>query len=214
MAPRAVISWSGGKDSCLALLRSGDAYDLVGMLTMFNEDGSRSRSHGLRPEIVAAHAERLGVSSLTGRASWDTYTTEYVRVLGGAIGLGATHVIFGDVMGDAHRQWNASVCAAHGLTPIMPLWGEPTGTLVREFLDRGGAARFVTVRAPLDIGWLGRPLTLDAVTALGTLGADPCGELGEYHTLVTDCPRFSSPLPIACGRQVQHGDCWAIDVTI
>src|SRR5512146_3190943 len=100
MKPRAAISWSGGKDCCTALLRAQADYDVVAMLTMFTEDGQRSRSHGLRPDIVAAHAARLGVTSLTGRGSWDTYTDEFGRLLASAARLGVSHVIFGDIMGD------------------------------------------------------------------------------------------------------------------
>jgi diphthine-ammonia ligase len=51
LKPRTAISWSGGKDSYLALHRSRSAYDVVAMVTMFNEDGTRSHSHGLQPEI-------------------------------------------------------------------------------------------------------------------------------------------------------------------
>src|SRR6478672_11911985 len=97
--PRAAISWSGGKDCCTALLRTHDDYDVVAMLTMFDEAGARSRSHGLRPEVIAAHAERLRLHSLTGRCSWNTYTDEYGRLLQSAAALGVTHVIFGDIMG-------------------------------------------------------------------------------------------------------------------
>ena len=56
-----------------------------------------------------------------------------------------THVVFGDIMGDTHREWNERVCARNGLTPVMPLWAQPTLLLVREFIARGGDARFVTV---------------------------------------------------------------------
>ena len=72
--PRAAISWSGGKDCCTALLRAHHDYDIAAMVTMFAEDGERSRSHGLRPDVIAAHAQRLGVPSLTGRCSWSSYT--------------------------------------------------------------------------------------------------------------------------------------------
>ena len=117
MKPRAAISWSGGKDCCTALLRAAPAYDVVAMITMFNENGERSRSHGLRPQVVDAHAGRLGVTRLSGRCSWQTYTAEYIKVLEQVLALGVTHVIFGDIMFDAHRAWNEQVCAGHGLDP-------------------------------------------------------------------------------------------------
>jgi diphthine-ammonia ligase len=213
--PRAAISWSGGKDCCTALLRTCRDYDIVAAITMFAEDGERSRSHGLRPDVIAAHAERLCVRSLTGRCSWSTYTEEYVRVLGSAADAGITHVIFGDIMGDAHRAWDERVCAAHGLTPVLPIWGESTRTLVEEFIASGSTAVIVTARAAhLDQSWLGRTITLDAVRELEQLGVDPCGELGEYHTLVTGTPLFNAPLDLALGARELHSECWALDVSI
>lgn len=213
--PRAAISWSGGKDCCTALLRASRDYDIVAMITMFAEDGARSRSHGLRPDVIAAHAQRLGVFSLTGRCSWATYTDEYVRALASAKALGVTHVIFGDILGDAHRVWDERVCTAHGLTPVLPIWAESTRTLVEEFIASGSAAMIVTARAAqLDESWLGRTITLDAVRELEQLGVDPCGERGEYHTLVTSSRLFSAPLEVTMGVREMHGDCWALDVSL
>jgi uncharacterized protein (TIGR00290 family) len=213
--PKAAISWSGGKDCCLAMLRAGDSLDIVAMVTMFNEDGGRSRSHGLRPDVVAAHAARLGLEEFSARCSWDTYTDEYIATLARLAQRGITHVVFGDIVGDAHREWNERVCRAHGLTPVMPLWAQPTAGLVREFIALGGEARLVTVRVPpLDQSWLGLALTEETVRRLESIGVDPCGEFGEYHTVVTGCPRFSSPLTMVTGERVQRGDCWALDVSI
>ena len=213
--PRAAISWSGGKDCCTALLRVHRDYDVVAMITMFAENGGRSRSHGLQPDLIAAHARRLGIRNLTGRCSWSSYTDEYVRVLGEAAAIGISHVIFGDIMGDAHRAWDERVCAAHGLTPVLPIWGESTRALVEEFIATGSTALIVTARAAhLDASWLGRTITLDAVRELEALGVDACGELGEYHTLVTDTPLFGAPLDLSLGAREMQSECWALDVVL
>jgi len=210
--PRAAISWSGGKDCCTALLRTHSEFDVIATLTMFAEDGERSRSHGLRPDVIAAQAERLGMTSISGRCSWATYTDEYVRMLGAAVTLGVTHIIFGDIMGDAHRAWDERVCAAHGLTAVLPLWGESTRTLVEEFIGSGSAAVIVTARAAhLDQSWVGRGITIEAVRELEALGVDPCGEYGEYHSLVTSTPLFTAPLDVSFGVREMHSDCWTID---
>jgi diphthine-ammonia ligase len=213
--PRAAISWSGGKDGCTALQRVRSGFEVVAMITMLDEHGTRSRSHGLRPEVIAAQAERLGLHWLTGNCTWDTYTVEFCDVLRRLNEYGITHVIFGDIMFASHRAWNERVCATGKLTPVLPLWGEPTDRLLHEFLESGGDARLVTVRADcLDESWLGRRLTADLVPELQRRGVDPCGENGEYHTLVTNSPLFSSPLPIvAHGHVLKHG-CWALDVSL
>ncbi|HWV93749.1 MAG TPA: diphthine--ammonia ligase [Vicinamibacterales bacterium] len=211
--PKAAISWSGGKDCCLAMLRAWNSFHVVAMVTMFNEDGGRSRSHGLRPAILAAHAARLELEEFSARCSWDTYTDEYIATLARLPERGITHVVFGDIMGDGHREWNERVCRAHGLTAIMPLWAQPTDQLVREFIALGGEARLVTVREPLlDRSWLGLTLTEETVRRLESIGVDPCGEFGEYHTIVTNCPRFSSPMAVVTGESVRRGDCWALDM--
>jgi uncharacterized protein (TIGR00290 family) len=206
--PKAAISWSGGKDCCLAMLRAWDSFDIVTMVTMFNEDGSRTRSHGLRPAMVAAQAARLELKEFSGRC-WDTYTDEYIATLALLPECGITHVIFGDIVGDGHREWNERVCRAHRLTPAMPLWAQPTAHLVREFIALGREARLVTVKAPpLDRSWLGLTLTEETVGHMESIGVDPCGEFGEYHTIVTHGPRFSSPLAVVTGEVVRRGDCW------
>jgi uncharacterized protein (TIGR00290 family) len=210
--PRAAVSWSGGKDGCLALLRAAETHHVVAMVTMFGEDGSRSRSHGLRPEVIAAQAARLGIPCHTATCTWPTYTDRFVALLAALEQHDVTHVIFGDIIGDSHRVWNERVCAARGLTPVMPLWGEPTHDLAREFIARGGQARLVTVRPPqLDDSWLGLALDGALIERLISVGADPCGELGEYHTVVTNCPAFSAPLILQPGRRVTSSGCYALD---
>lgn len=213
--PRAAISWSGGKDCCLALMRAAESYEIVAMVTMFGEDGTRSRSHGLTPAVIRAQAERLRVPVYIERCSWQTYTDQYIALLAQVKQNDVTHVIFGDILGETHREWNERVCARHELTAVMPLWGESTLLLAQDFIARGGEALLVTVRPPmLDETWLGKTLDLEMLTRLQSVGADPCGELGEYHTVVTNCPAFSCPLVLTSGRQVLSNGCFAIDFAV
>jgi uncharacterized protein (TIGR00290 family) len=215
MKPRAAVSWSGGKDSYLALHRSRASYDVVALITMFDHEGTRSRSHGLRPQILEAQADRLGLPICKGRASWTTYEDGYMRALLDARALGISHVIFGDIMYDSNREFPERVCAASGLVAVEPLWGEPTDQLYREFVLTGADARIVTVKdSVLDASWLGRRLTLDLLDDLRAAGADPCGEHGEYHTVVVDAPTFSSPIDVVRLDHVSRYGCWALDFTI
>jgi uncharacterized protein (TIGR00290 family) len=215
MKPRAAVSWSGGKDSYLALHRSRASYDVVAMITMFDQDGGRSRSHGLRPQILEAQAERLGLTLCQGRGSWATYEDGYLRALIDARALGITHVIFGDIMYDSNRAFPERVCAANGLTAVEPLWGEPTGHLYKEFVLTGADARIVTVRdGVLDPSWLGRRLTLNLLADLIAAGVDPCGEHGEYHTVVVDAPAFPSPIDLVALDYVCRDGCWALDLIL
>jgi diphthine-ammonia ligase len=213
--PRAAISWSGGKDCCLALHRVAARYDVVAAVTMFDEAQERSRSHGLRPALVAAQVERLGLRHVTGGCSWLTYTDAFIAALQTLQADAITHVIFGDIMFDDHRQWTERVCGAAGLTAVQPIWGEPTELLLREFLGSGGEALMVTVRQQyLDRSWLGCRLSEDVAAKLIARGIDPCGERGEYHTLVTNSLMFSRPLAVRYAGVVERSGCWALDVEL
>jgi diphthine-ammonia ligase len=213
--PRAAISWSGGKDCCSALYRVRDDYEIAAAVTMFDEAGARSRSHGLRPALLAAQVERLGLKHVTSRCSWDTYTDAFAAALEQLPAIGVTHVIFGDIMFDEHRAWTERLCAGAGLTAVQPIWGESTEHLLLEFLRTGGEALIVTARAEyLPASWLGRQLTDDMLSELAALGVDPCGERGEYHTLVTNTPLFSRPLAVLRRSYVLRSGCWALDLEL
>src|SRR5262247_1101756 len=96
--PLAAISWSGGKDSCAALARARADLDVVAMVTMFDGEEARSRSHGLRPQVLAAQANRLGLRRVTGRCTWATYNAAFGAALAELTTLGVTHVVFGDIL--------------------------------------------------------------------------------------------------------------------
>jgi diphthine-ammonia ligase len=215
MRPRAAVSWSGGKDSCAALARVRGQFDVVSMITMFDEDAARSRSHGLRPEVLDAQADRLRLSRVTGRCTWSTYDAVFSGALARVAADGVTHVIFGDILFDEHRLWAERMCQPHGLTAVEPLWGTSTDVLFKEWIASGADALIVTARAEfLDSSWLGRRLTHDCLAEFTRLGVDPCGERGEYHTVVTDTPLFDRPLHLRQGGHVEHSGCWGLDLDV
>jgi uncharacterized protein (TIGR00290 family) len=211
--PRAAVSWSGGKDSCAALQRTSELFDVVTMITMFDEDAARSRSHGLRPEVVAAQAESLRLGQVIGRCTWNTYDEAFAAALAQVASDGITHVIFGDILFDEHRRWAERMCIDARLAAVEPLWGCSTTALFNEWIESGADAVIVTTRAALlDETWLGRRLTADLLPLFERLGVDPCGERGEYHTVVTDSPLFERAVPLRQASFVQRADCWALDV--
>jgi diphthine-ammonia ligase len=185
------------------------------MLTMFDEDAARSRSHGLRPEVLEAQADRLGLRRMIGRCSWETYDAAFSGGLAALAEDAITHVIFGDILFEEHRRWAERICEPHGLTAVEPLWGASTESLFEEWIASGGEALIVTARAAfLDESWLGRQLTRDILPELKRLGVDPCGERGEYHTVVTQSPLFSSPVRLNAHGHHQRSGCWALDLGV
>ncbi|KUM05236.1 diphthine--ammonia ligase [Chromobacterium subtsugae] len=209
-----VASWSGGKDSCLALWRAVQAGARPqALLTMLDETGERSRSHGARPEVLALQADALGLPQRLGRASWNDYREVFVERLRAAAADGARAVVFGDIDLAAHREWEEGVCAEAGLEAILPLWQQARADLVREFVAAGFVARIVMVNAALaDEKWLGRIVDARLIAEMLAEGVDPCGEAGEFHTLVVDGPLFARPLALRDGAVAHLGDYRALDL--
>ena len=211
--PRAAVSWSGGKDSLAALAAVRDRLDVVAALTMFDEAGERSRSHGLRRSLVEAQAARLGLHSVIARCDWSTYDASFTQALISLASDGITHVVFGDLVYPEHRAWAEARCAEAGLAAVEPLFGTSTTTLFDAFVASGARAVLVTVREPwLDESWLGRPLAAGMKDTFTERGIDPCGENGEYHTAVIDAPLFSHPIHVSHGVMVRRGACVALDL--
>lgn len=208
-----LFSWSGGKDSCLALHRAlqggGQCRALISML---DENGARSRSHGLRPEVLIAQAQAMNLPLHTGHASWTTYENVFIEQLQRLHDEGVTAAVFGDIDLEPHREWEEKVCDRVGLRTCLPLWKEPRRKLVDEFLSAGFKAIVVAAREDrLPPDCLGRVLDEELVAWIESHGCDACGEEGEYHSVVVDGPLFHTPLHLVPGERSQHGGCWFLD---
>lgn len=210
-----VTSWSGGKDSCLALDRAKRAgLEPAGLFTMFTEGGERSRSHGLTHAVLRAQAEALGLRLFTNNASWDDYESVFVDAWREFRLRGIASGVFGDIDIDDHRAWVQRVCDAADMRALHPLWKVPRRELLDEFLERGYRATVIAVReGVLDRSFLGRSLDQELIREFERLGIDACGENGEYHTVVTDGPLFQKALHLAQGEASCHAGVWFLDVT-
>src|SRR5215510_8835827 len=142
-------------------MRARHDLDVVAMVTMFDDEGARSRSHGLRPTVVTAQADALGVHTVVGRASWSTYDEAFAGAVA-QLPADVTHLVFGDILFDEHRAWAEAMCRRRGLVPMEPLFGSSTESLFVEWIVSGGDATIITTRASqLDRSWLGRRLSLE-----------------------------------------------------
>ncbi len=195
-------SWSGGKDSCLALFYAMEEGGRPKqLLTMFNKDGDRSRSHGTRARLVRAQADSLGVPSTIASASWDEYEDVFVQKLRRFHGMGISAGVFGDIDLQEHRDWCVKVCDAAGLKAHHPLWQQGRISVVEEFIDLGFEAIVVCVSNEyLSQNYLGRTLDRQLIQRIQARHVDPCGERGELHTLVVDGPVFDRPLNVSLGQ--------------
>jgi uncharacterized protein (TIGR00290 family) len=195
-----VYAWSssGGKDSLLALwYAKQQGYRVTTMITMFDETGARSRSHGIGKALMQAQARALGMELLTPHASWQSYETEFVATLQTLRASGHQGVLFGDIDLLAHREWEEKVCAQANLAALLPLWQRDRQQLAHQVLQLGFKAIVVCVdHRYLTADFCGREYNHEFIDSLPA-GVDACGENGEFHTFVFDGPLFSAALDVA-----------------
>lgn len=191
------LSWSGGKDSALALDRARRAdLDVTLLFNIYEGNSGRVRFHGVPHALIQAQADALGLPLLLAHTHPDDYETVFLRLLGTLEDRGIGGVIFGNIHLADIRSWYEERVVARGLRHVEPLWGERPEAVVREFLDRGFRTRIVSVDVARGARqWVGRELTLDLADSIaGTAGVDPAGEHGEYHTFAYDGPLFTRPV--------------------
>lgn len=186
-----LCSFSGGKDSCLALWRAiQQGYDLRTLLVMFDESGERSRSHAIPLPLMERQAQALGLDLLVRNASWQAYEAVFIEALRQLRASGHDTAVFGDIDLQAHRDWEEKVCAAAGITPVLPLWLNDRRQLADEVLAAGFSAVIVcTDSRYLSDEFCGRKYDRQFIEDLPP-GVDACGENGEFHTFVYDGPCF------------------------
>ncbi|PKH10841.1 diphthine--ammonia ligase [Planomicrobium sp. MB-3u-38] len=211
-----VMSWSGGKDSALAYYRAVlDGNVPVALLTMFEEDGSKSRSHGLPLEIMEAQAERMGLPLRIGKADWNNYEKEFISLLKNFKSEGIDMGVYGDIDLEDHRAWVQKVSKEADIEVSHPLWGEPRRNLLEELIAEGFKAVITVVdTARMDPKFLGREFTLELIEELEALGIDACGEEGEFHTVIVDGPIFVEAVPAVFGEVIEAGQYLVLEVKL
>lgn len=209
-----LCSWSGGKDSCLALhhaVRQGGKPRCL--LTMLTEDNERSRSHGLSRALLEAQARSLGVPIVFRAASWEDYEAVFVDALRELRADGIEAGVFGDIDLDPHREWAERVCGVAGILPVHPLWQRERRGLLAEFITLGFQATIVVLKEDkLARHFLGKAIDGETVAELEEAGVDAAGELGEYHTVVTAGPLFSTAIPLEIKGQIRREGYWFLEV--
>ncbi|HEY7450429.1 MAG TPA: hypothetical protein VH702_19895 [Vicinamibacterales bacterium] len=211
MRPRRVLlSWSSGKDSAwtLHVLRQDPTLEVGGLLTTVNEDANRVAMHAVRRALLASQARAAGlplwVVPIPHQCSNEIYEQRMAAAVERATTAGFTHVAFGDLFLEDVRQYRESKLAGSGLTPIFPLWGQPTPDLARAMLA-GGLRAKVTCLNPRVVSRsvAGREFDADFLDELPET-VDPCGERGEFHTFAYAGPMFDAPIAVTNGEIVER----------
>jgi uncharacterized protein (TIGR00290 family) len=196
---KVVASWSGGKDSCYAyFLAKEQGHQVISLFTMMmNED--KSNFHMIPTKILEAQAEAIGMPIVKKATSADTYERDFIELLTEFKNQGAEGLVTGDIYEvQGHEEgWLGRICREVGLTPVKPLWMGDTKKIYLDYIATGLKATVVRTNRELSLDWLGRVLDLKFYDDIQKLpGVDPCGEGGEYHTVITDGPSFTQKIVI------------------
>jgi len=205
---RTLLSWSSGKDSAwsLHLLRQRCEYEIVGLLTTFNQKANRAAMHGVRRELVEAQAEAAGLPlwdvdlpSPCSNAEYENIMRENCRA---AVRSRIACIAFGDLFLRDIREYRERQLQGSGLTPIFPLWGIPTNELARTMIDSGLKAKLTCVDSQLlSPEFVGREFDEQLLSDLPPQ-IDACGENGEFHSFVYAAPVFRHDVRVRVGEIV------------
>ncbi len=208
--PKALISWSSGKDSAFSLheVRGAGEFDVVGALTTVTENFGRVSIHGVREEILHAQLQAAGLPPTVVPIPYPCPNEVYEARMGEAIARakadGITHMIFGDLFLEDIRKYREEKLRGTGITPVFPLWLRPTPQLARDMIASGLETYIATVDLKkMPAAFAGRRFDAQLLEDLPP-GVDPCGENGEFHTCVTGGPMFSHALPVVAGERVER----------
>ena len=208
--PKALIAWSSGKDSAWALheaRRSGD-YDIIGALTTVTDSFARVSMHGVREELLLAQLKATGLTPIIIRIPYPCPNEIYEREMAAAVqeakARGITHMIFGDLFLEDVRAYRERQLAGTGITPVFPLWLQPTSGLARAMIAAGVEAHLAVVDLKkLPARFVGRRYDADLLDEL-PVDSDPCGENGEFHSFVSAGPMLSRKIEVIVGETVER----------
>lgn len=207
MKEKLALSWSGGKDACMALHKLQEqGVEVAVLITTVPAEMGRTFGHGEKSEMVALQGEALNIPVYFIECTYASYQDSFVNAL---IHLkeeyGITGIAYGDLYLDEHREWGVDVANEAGLKAYYPLWTkkEDSFEALRRFVYSGYKAMVIRVRDDaLDQSWIGRELDDKFVEDIQKEEICPMGESGEYHTFVYDGPLFNRKILLEKGRVI------------
>lgn len=208
--PKALLSWSSGKDSAwtLHVLRDQHEVEVVGLLTTLNAAHDRVAMHAVRADLLRRQAEAADVELWPVPLPWPCSNEAYEAAMSSAMerarASGITRVAFGDLFLEDVRRYREERLSKIGIEPMFPIWGIPTGTLSRRMIAGGLRARLTCVDPKkLDARFAGRDYDQALLDEIPS-SVDPCGENGEFHSFAYAGPMFRQPIAIRSGEIVER----------
>lgn len=191
------VSWSGGKDAYLALLKAQEAGLTISTLVTFFRKDDLSLYHSVKQDVMVKQADAMGFDLETEPAAYWDNGEALLRVMERLRHKGIDGGVFGDINSRRRRKLVEGLCSRVGMAMDMPLWGMRENEILAELRHRGCRLLIVSVRRDLiDEKWLGQELDDEFSDMCKQAGINPCGERGEFHTLVVDGPLFKNPLQL------------------
>jgi len=211
-----LMSWSGGKDSCLALyeIQRMQQYRVAALMTTVTSDYDRISMHGVRRALLEQQATALGMPLhqvvVTKDANNQEYEEKFIEACAAYPGIDS--IVFGDLFLEDIKAYRDQFLARHNLRGIYPVWLRDTTEFIKEFIALGFEAVVTCVDGEvLDRSFAGMVIDHNFVSTLPAQ-VDPCGENGEFHTFVFDGPNFKEPVRFTRGETVQRDRFWFCDL--
>jgi uncharacterized protein (TIGR00290 family) len=208
--PKAFVSWSSGKDSAYALheARTGGLAEVVGAITTVSEAYDRVAMHGVRSSLLDRQMAALALPShrvmLPSPCSNAIYEARFGEACERLKAQGVRHIVFGDLYLEDIRAYRERQLAALGMSPIFPLWRRDTAALARAMIASGLVAHLCCVDPKrLDRSFAGRRFDGRLLDDLPR-EVDPCGENGEFHTVVSAGPMLAESIAVRVGEIVER----------
>ncbi len=205
MKRKTLLSWSGGKDSAwvLYILSQLPNIEITGFLSTVSEKTKCSTGHLLATDLLYRQAESSGfpleIIELPDKCPDGTYTELLRACLEKHRAQGTEFIAFGDIFHEDARNFKTILCEGTGIEPIFPLWGMQTEEIIREMLESGLKAIITAVDTEvIPVEFAGEWISAELISRLRT-EVDPCGENGEYHSFVSDCPNFNRTVRVVKG---------------
>jgi len=206
---KAFVSWSSGKDSAFALHEARRAgIEVAGVLITINEVYGRVAMHGVRNTLLDRQIAALGIPAIKvpipSPCPNEVYEARMDDACMAIKAQGIRHVVFGDLFLEDIRAYRIEKLAAAGMEPIFPLWKRDTTQLAQNMVADGVVAHIVCLDPrKLSRSFAGRTFDASFLRDLPD-GIDPCGENGEFHTVVTAGPMFAAPIAFTIGETVER----------
>ena len=206
---KAFVSWSSGKDSAFALHEArGAGIEIAGVLTTISEVHDRVAMHGVRNALLDRQIAALGVPAIKvpipSPCPNEIYEERMERACAAIKAKGLRHIVFGDLFLEDIRTYRIEKLSAAGIEPVFPLWKRDTKQLARDMIARGLVAHVACLDPrKLPRSFAGRVFDTSLLHDFPEQ-IDPCGENGEFHTVVTAGPMFSAPIAVTIGETVER----------